>query len=381
MAQFAENEEKWCVIVLAAGYGSRFLHNLKSVEGALPKGVTSLPKALLPISGIPLLDYWHQRFRQSNTVSSIKDVYILSNQRYYSQFVQYAITRKIPTANVINDRKVSSADNQTELSDLLFALNERQIALKGYNILVVAGDVLVDELFDLSALFTSSGSGNEGRLVTYTAEPSSSNGLDEVHISGERVNFLSDSRSGSSAGSEGALLALAPVYSIPSSALQSLLDLHKSGAVLPQSHGELVNWLIARQQISYAHIQCARCFNIDTVDEYLSAAAHFDSEHSRELAALPTAVSYSCPARVGLMGNPSDGFNGKTLSFVLENFCARVDICATCASDRPYAVELVPHPEFDRTCFNSLDHLHDETLLNVSTLRTMMSTCKSLCLT
>jgi hypothetical protein len=28
---------------------------------------------------------------------------------------------------------------------------------------------------------------------------------------------------------------------------------------------------------------------------------------------LPATVTESCPARVGLMGNPSDGFHGKTL--------------------------------------------------------------------
>ena len=33
-----------------------------------------------------------------------------------------------------------------------------------------------------------------------------------------------------------------------------------------------------------------------------------------------------CEARVGMVGNPSDGFKGKTLSFLLGNFEACVEI-------------------------------------------------------
>jgi hypothetical protein len=32
------------------------------------------------------------------------------------------------------------------------------------------------------------------------------------------------------------------------------------------------------------------------------------------------------PARVGLLGNPSDGFKGKTLSLLIKNFCATVEL-------------------------------------------------------
>jgi len=38
------------------------------------------------------------------------------------------------------------------------------------------------------------------------------------------------------------------------------------------------------------------------------------SNHS----AAPQCIEESCPARIGLVGNPSDGFEGKTLSFLLD---------------------------------------------------------------
>jgi hypothetical protein len=37
-------------------------------------------------------------------------------------------------------------------------------------------------------------------------------------------------------------------------------------------------------------------------------------------------LEQKCYARVGFIGNPSDGFQGKTLSFLIKNFCATVVI-------------------------------------------------------
>ena len=38
----------------------------------------------------------------------------------------------------------------------------------------------------------------------------------------------------------------------------------------------------------------------------------------------PLEVRERCYARVGLMGNPSDGYSGKTVSFLVQNFFAEV---------------------------------------------------------
>ena len=62
---------------------------------------------------------------------------------------------------------------------------------------------------------------------------------------------------------------------------------------------------------------------------------------------------------LGLMGNPSDGFNGKTLSLLIWNFYAEVKIVESGSS----AVELIPHPQFDPTAFGAFDALY----LNYST--------------
>jgi len=56
-------------------------------------------------------------------------------------------------------------------------------------------------------------------------------------------------------------------------------------------------------------------------------------------------------ARVGLMGNPSDGFGGKTIAALLGDFYASVTL-----REAP-KLEIIPHPHFDPFSFDSIHHL------------------------
>lgn len=76
---------------------------------------------------------------------------------------------------------------------------------------------------------------------------------------------------------------------------------------------------------------------------------------------LPTNVTSSCPARIGLLGNPSDGFYGKTLSTLVGNFSANVMITAT----KERIVEFLPHPVLDPMCFGGLADLRRRTSIQV----------------
>jgi hypothetical protein len=72
-------------------------------------------------------------------------------------------------------------------------------------------------------------------------------------------------------------------------------------------------------------------------------------------------VSTVCPARIGFLGNPSDGFYGQTVSFLLNNFAASVTIEERDATLQTNVVEIVPHPVQDTTEFEGLDGLHIST--------------------
>ena len=57
-------------------------------------------------------------------------------------------------------------------------------------------------------------------------------------------------------------------------------------------------------------------------------------------------------ARIGLMGNPSDGYFGKTISCAITNYCVEVTL-----QESP-TLQIVPNPELDPTKFDSLSELN-----------------------
>ena len=62
-------------------------------------------------------------------------------------------------------------------------------------------------------------------------------------------------------------------------------------------------------------------------------------------------ISTEVHARAGLLGNPSDMYGGKVISFLIRDFAARVRLW-----ESP-TLTLKPHPEYDRTEFENLSHL------------------------
>lgn len=79
-------------------------------------------------------------------------------------------------------------------------------------------------------------------------------------------------------------------------------------------------------------------------------------------------------ARVGLLGNPSDGYYGKTISFSLANFFAEVAL-------RPSEkIQFIPHPIHDPAEFDSMELLAERTKTEgyYGGIRLLMATCSKL---
>lgn len=77
-------------------------------------------------------------------------------------------------------------------------------------------------------------------------------------------------------------------------------------------------------------------------------------------------------ARIGIMGNPSDGFYGKTIAASIRNFYATVTLTE---SDR---LCIIPHPEFDVMDFDTIQSL-TSLIANMGChggLRLIYATCK-----
>lgn len=74
------------------------------------------------------------------------------------------------------------------------------------------------------------------------------------------------------------------------------------------------------------------------------------------------AIVERCCARVGFLGNPSDGFQGKTLSFLVNNFAATVTITPSTGS-----LTII-----EEAIFEDILHVQRHSTLLVRTLATSM---------
>ncbi|XP_022774365.1 glucuronokinase 1-like isoform X4 [Durio zibethinus] len=83
-------------------------------------------------------------------------------------------------------------------------------------------------------------------------------------------------------------------------------------------------------------------------------------------------IQHRACALVGLLGNPSDVYFGKTISFSLGNFWASVKL------EPSHHLVIKPHPTHDLVQFNSLDHLvyQLESVGYYGGVRPLMAICK-----
>ncbi|KAG2436323.1 hypothetical protein HXX76_006633 [Chlamydomonas incerta] len=88
-------------------------------------------------------------------------------------------------------------------------------------------------------------------------------------------------------------------------------------------------------------------------------------------------ITHRTFARVGLFGNPSDQYHGRTIAFSLANFSAEVTL--TPSSDpADTAIHIVPHPLYDSTDYSSLDQLVTRTATEglYGGVRLLLAACK-----
>ena len=75
----------------------------------------------------------------------------------------------------------------------------------------------------------------------------------------------------------------------------------------------------------HACVLCLRLCLQSGLEEYLACVQSLQ-QTPRTLASAAAPITRRAHARVGLVGNPSDGFYGKTISVSIENFWAEVSI-------------------------------------------------------
>ncbi len=121
------------VILPAAGYGTR-LYPL----------TIDKPKALLKICEKPIIEYIIEKIRR---LPEVDGVYIVSNNRFYNDFLEWQRRMNIPGVEIINDGTNSNDDRLGTVGDILFAIKKGKIS---DDILVINSDNIFS--FDLGDL-------------------------------------------------------------------------------------------------------------------------------------------------------------------------------------------------------------------------------------
>lgn len=299
-------------------------------------------KLLFPLLGIPLLDIWLNKLLLESNFD-INNLYIITIQKYYSKFIEWGQGRSIPYNNILliplehfSQEKKNLEKNEInyefqEISSLLYSIDHFQV-LKNQNILVLSGNCLIDDEFEFSHFF-------DNNLP-----------FEKVLIYQNNNNINNNNQESNNTST------LIPIYTLSTSSLKIL-----SSTEPLDTHLELINYLLKEHNVHFQNIFTSKYYPLNSIIDYHHAIQYLESIYQNKYSHLPNHVNMICPARAGLMGNPSDGFGGKTLSFVVNNFYAQVNIIA----NPTLAVELIPHPIFDMTHFESFDLLHKETQLNV----------------
>ncbi|XP_061073037.1 glucuronokinase with putative uridyl pyrophosphorylase isoform X2 [Conger conger] len=331
--------------------------------------LTGVPKALLPgVGGKKILDFWWETVNMRQLFS---EVYLVTNADKYKHYERWATANDFPVENVVNDGSTTLEDQLGAVADLELAIRSRRLQ---DDIMVIAGDMLcADQNFDIGQVLRFFRS-KPGELVIYyeleEGEKSCTRGIVEVCPESHRVTrFLEKPRDGLTTSR----LASVVFYCLRKTTLPYLSAfLSQRPDAAGRSLGMFWEWLINKETLPVFGMKLPTGFQLIgqvTLSDYNKWLACYSAKQQESPGKPIISRSY---ARVGLMGNPSDGFNGKTIAMTICNFWAEVTLTES------QSLVLLPHPLNDPTEFGSLQDLFCISRKEgyLGGLRLLQATCK-----
>ncbi|XP_016379465.1 glucuronokinase 1-like [Sinocyclocheilus rhinocerous] len=356
-------------ILLVAGHGTILETQIKSDVTGLYAHLTGVPKALLPgVGGKKILDFWWETV---NTRQLFSEVYLVTNADKYKHYERWATANDFPVENVVNDGSTTLDDRLGAVADLELAIRSRQLQ---DDIMVIAGDMLcADQNFDIAQVIRFFRS-KPGELAIYyeleSGEKSYTRGIVEVCPNTHRVmRFFEKPQEGVTASR----LASVVFYCLRKESLLYISEfLIQHPDVNDRTFGTFWEWLINEEKVPVYGMKLPTGFQLIGqvgLSDYTKWLAHYSSKQQLSPSKPITCRSF---ARVGLMGNPSDGFNGKTIAMSIANFWAEVTLMES------QTLVLLPHPLNDPTEFGSLQDLFRISRKEgyLGGLRLLQATCK-----
>lgn len=254
--------------------------------------------------------------------------------------------------HLISDGTQSNATRKGAVHAMLLACNEGRRICEESNqysemsgACIVAGDTLLhfkhifdnEDSFSLDEFLKNWRNGEKhDALIAYNLTDSNETlkrGILEIDDEKRVINFLEKPKPTETSSR----LACPPLYGFDSSTIKDFdiffEEMKDEPLEKKDSPGTFLQWLILRRKNNSSLISnpiivsnISGRFDIGNIEEYKYAISVFGQTTLSMEAPKPLVSVGKCYARVGFLGNPSDGYNGKTISFTISNFFAEVII-------------------------------------------------------
>jgi glucose-1-phosphate thymidylyltransferase len=241
-------------IVLAAGYARR-----------LSPLTDNCPKPLLPVRGVPLLDYVMAKVF---AVPAVKAVTLVSNHRFIGHFENWLRWRRPPVpVRLLDDGTLSNETRLGGIGDLRFAVERHDIR----------GDALVlaaDNLFaaDLAQMVAFSEARRASCVIARRLDDLKAQqrtGIVVLDGDGRLVEFQEKPQVPKSN------LAVPPIYVYRQESLRRLTE-YLDGGNNPDAPGNLIAWLCAREPV-FGWRCDGEIWDIGNLEQYAAAQERFDA--------------------------------------------------------------------------------------------------------
>ncbi|KAL7321773.1 hypothetical protein PS15m_001507 [Mucor circinelloides] len=277
-----------------------------------------VPKGLLPISGRPALSWWYEYAQDK-----FDNVYIISNAYNFKHFERWASGVNFPRENILN-----SGLSTGILQDLAFVNRVKRI--QG-DIVITGADIIPTEVIHSNHSELFDGRRNFIRMID-----------ENPVIFGMSFELLQ--------ALDSYIEEVAPTSDADQNSRLNLYIITKaydaSISKLSKNDYPALNYIDSSISLQSYLDTWQFCKDDDFSNRCKSFKFQTEPLHMRAY------------ARVGLMGNPSDGFYGKTMSLLISNFWAEVTLIPNHADDKEVeAITILPNPVSDPHKFSSLECL------------------------
>ncbi|CAN8063919.1 unnamed protein product [Agarophyton chilense] len=358
--------EKFGVVLLAAGYGTRFAADIAPHPQF--SSLAAIPKPLLPVGGEPVLSHW---LRSVSALPAISSIVVVSNAAHYSLYCVWAEQIRAVMSEAASLPLAVISDDSRSNNHRLGAVKAMQtglahVAKRGAErALIIAGDCLFPNFSILSQLEDFCNSEQHAAAFAYHLSDMSESykhgmfWVEELRGGTTIAKQLVEKPKNSSTLTSD--LASAPVYVLKKQCFNTVttfLDQPKNEPLEKRdAPGTWLSWLVSETAVRVYTVP--QRLDIGDLSHYKTASWTYTipslsltASKLRDRLSYEPAVGRAYP-RVGILGNPSDGLGGKVISVSIasEGFA---EVVAT-ASDK-FVITPNPHNEFFVE-FDNLSHL------------------------